>query len=57
MAVNLERYEVKYGKWGAFIYDTLNRKGLPLEDIVKLLNEYNLKKLENLGEALGGPER
>jgi len=57
MSIDKKRYEVKNGKWGAYFYDTLNKTDLPLNDVLKLLNEYNLTKLEALGKALTGPER
>jgi len=55
--LNVERYEIRNGKWGAYFYDTLNHTALTLKDVIELLNELNLRKLEALGKALGGPER
>ena len=55
--LNVERYEIRNGKWGAYFYDTLTHTALTLKDVIELLNELNLRKLEDLGETLGGPQR
>ena len=57
MSINLERFEVRNGKWGAYFYDTLTHTDLTLDNVKKLLNELHLIKLEALGNALGGPQR
>ena len=41
------RFEVRYGKWGAYFHDTYNNEDLPLEIVVDLLNQlYPVPKSE-----------
>ena len=53
----IKRYELKIGKFGVYYHDSLDNKDLTLNDVLELLNELNMRKLDALGEALGGPQR
>jgi len=35
----MNRYEIRFGKWGAFFYDTQDAKDLTLHETCALLNE------------------
>ncbi len=44
------RYEIRYGKWGCFHYDTQNSVDLTLEDATRLLNGVNTTKDDRISE-------
>jgi len=35
------RYIIKYGRWGAYFYDTLESLDLELYEVMNLLNQYD----------------
>ena len=50
-----DRYEIRYGKWGAYFYDTEQERPLTLQDVGDLLNtcvllDAQIQKLQNYEE-------
>lgn len=41
-----KRFEIKYGKFGAYFFDNIKKEPLALEDIEKIMNEISLDKIE-----------
>ncbi len=54
------RYELRVGKWGPYFHDTRgNGYDMPLQDVLKTLNRYALRKaqLTWFVGAFGEPEK
>ena len=37
-----ERYEIRYGKWGAYFYDNRTKKDMPLEEVLSVMNAFQM---------------